>query len=443
MELIWASGLCERTRSKLLSRAPSEAGGAILCRTSGDGGNVRYFAMDFEPAGDEEMTESWETGLTVAPSFWVRLAKSARRRGLSILPIHTHPGCARPPRFSVRDTAGERVLQPVLERLTTRPSAAVVMGEHHERVGRFDEKGRRLEGTARPIGVGPRRSDQRSTQISEAFSRHILAFGEEGQRRIAALTAVVVGASGTGSHICEQLIRLGVGRLIVIDPDVVETVNLNRIVTAFADDALALRSKAAVVSEYARRVGTGTHVEAVAESLLDPQANTRLYDADVVFGCTDTLASRAVLNRFAVQNFVPYWDCGTEISSGTGLRAYGRVRVVLAGGACLHCMGTIDPHQLRAELLDPSAREREVSQGYIRDVVVAAPAVISVNAVVASLAATSFLRWAVGDEPIEGGEWVYRSYVGDVRRHAPRRNPDCPVCGVDARLGRAELGLGL
>ena len=443
MELIWASGLRERTRSELLSRAPSEAGGAILCRTSGDGGRARYLALDFEPARDDEMTESWETGLTVDPSFWVRLAKPARHRGMSILPIHTHPGCERPPRFSARDTAGERALQPVLERLTTRPSAAVVMGEHHERVGRFDEKGRRLEGTARSIGVGPRRSEQRGTPISEAFSRHVLAFGEEGQRRLAALTAVVVGASGTGSHICEQLIRLGVGRLIVIDPDVIETVNLNRIVTAFADDALALRSKAAVVAEYARRVGTGTHVEPVAQNLLDQPTSTRLSDADVLFGCTDTLASRAVLNRFAVQAFVPYWDCGTEISSGAGLRAYGRVRLVLAGGPCLHCMGTIDPQQLRAELLEPSARECEVSQGYIRDVAVVAPAVVSVNAVVASLATTSFVRWAVGDEPIEGGEWVYRSYAGDVRRHSAPRNPDCPVCGVDARLGRAELALRL
>jgi hypothetical protein len=110
----------------------------------------------------------------------------------------------------------------------------------------------------------------------------------------------------------------------------------------------------------------------------------------------------------------------------------------------LFCGGVINPDQLRIELLSPEARHEEMARGYIRDLNDAgAPAVVTLNGVVASLATTSFLRWAVGDKPIEPGAWVYRSYAGDVRREDVHRDPECPVCSRGARLGRADLEVKL
>jgi hypothetical protein len=103
----------------------------------------------------------------------------------------------------------------------------------------------------------------------------------------------------------------------------------------------------------------------------------------------------------------------------------------------------IDPEALRVELLDPAQRDLEIARGYIRGIPTDAPAVVSINAVVASLAVTSFLRWAVGEDPIDGGEWIFRSYAGDVRRQQAQRDPQCPVCSPAARLGRADLPVGL
>jgi molybdopterin/thiamine biosynthesis adenylyltransferase len=243
--------------------------------------------------------------------------------------------------------------------------------------------------------------------------------------------------------VCQQLFRLGVGEVIVVDPDVVERVNLNRIVTAFAHDAAGRQSKVEVAASYASQLGLGTRVVGIQDDVRKPRVHQQLSRVDAVFGCTDTIASRTILNRIAVQRFIPYFDCGTEISSGGDLRAYGRVRVVLAGGPCLVCAGVIDPEALRIELLNPDERANEIAQGYIRGDIDGAPAVVSLNGVVSSLAVTTFLRWAVGTNSIEGGAWIYRSYAGDVRREQISRDPDCPVCSVDARLGRTDLEVKL
>lgn len=440
MELVWASGLREEARHCLLVHAPHEYGGALLCRTATAADPERFLALGFELPHPEEIEESEMSGLTIAPTFWVRLAKPARKRGLSIVPIHTHPFTQGQPEFSRRDLAGEAALQPVLERLTGRPSAAVVMGEATETIGRFCNR-TRIEGAARSVGQGPLRTAELWDR--DIFDRHIRAFGEQGQARLRSLRVGVVGVSGTGSHVCEQLVRLGVGELVAVDPDAVEQVNLNRIVTATTDDAAQHRSKAQTIVSYAASSGTDSHVEPVVADLRHAGVAARLAALDALFGCTDTTISRAILNRLAVQQFIPYWDCGTEISSGSGLRAYGRMRVTLAGAACLYCMGVVDPEALRIDLLDPSQRELEVARGYIQGGGVPAPSVVSINAVVASLAVTSFLRWAVGQEPISGGEWIFRSYAGDVRCQQPPRDPNCPVCSVEARLGRADLPVDL
>jgi molybdopterin-synthase adenylyltransferase len=442
VELVWPAGMRSQVASELLAAAPGEAGGALLAYVDGDPNDPRFLVVDFRPATADDEVESSEFGLEIDPNFWVKLAKPARRRSQSILPIHTHPGDVRQPTFSGRDLHGEEALQPVLERLTGRPAAAVVMGEFRETVGRFGRDGVRLTGPSREVGIGPRQRAERPLE-DEAFARHVAAFGAEGQARLKALTVAVVGASGTGSHVCQQLFRLGVGTVVVVDPDVVERVNLNRVVTAFAEDALAKRPKVVVAENYASRLGLASNVLAIRGDVRDQAVHRHLETVDGIFGCTDTIASRAILNRVAVQRFIPYFDCGTEISAGGDLRAYGRLRVVLAGGPCLFCAGAIDPEGLRVELLKPEERALEAARGYIRDGVAGAPAVVSLNGVVASLAVTSFLRWAVGQSSIEGGSWIYRSYASDVRKESVARDPDCPVCSIGARLGRADLEVRL
>jgi molybdopterin-synthase adenylyltransferase len=445
MELIWAAGVRERLRRDLLSRIPHEHGGAILARFANDGTEPRVLAIEYSLPAEEEVDVTGVDALRIDPDFWARMGKQARRRKLSVLPVHTHPGARGEPRFSSTDTAGEQRLLPVLERMTGYPTGAVVVGSEAESFGFWTNPNTRETFRCRDIGSAPVRTKRRTAKIPSIFSRNVLAFGEHGQALLASLRVGVVGASGTGSHICDQLIRLGIGTLVVVDPDEVEDVNLNRIVTASRWDARRRRNKAKLVARHAHKTTRATEVRAISRDVRNMETAHELFDVDALFCCTDTISSRAVLNRIAVQRFIPLWDCGTEISTADAnrIRAFASVRFVLPGSACLVCMGVIDPEQLRVELMPTPERERDTALGYIRGEEIIAPAVVSLNGVAASLTLMRFLEWAVGQPATESAQWIYRSYAGDVRTVAVTRNPDCPVCGVDGRLGRADLEVRL
>ena len=444
MELIWPVGLRDEVRTRLLSAAPLEHGGAILATRDDIGRGSRWLALSLELPDSAEINVEGPAPLEIDPRFWARVAKRATRHHCAVMPVHTHPFQGGRPTFSSTDRRGELRLLPFLERATGRPSAAVVVGQEYEAVGAWAPRQERVLGSCRDIRVGPDDGDS-SSQIEpdERFERQVRAFGPEGQRRISQLSVGVVGASGTGSHVCQQLIRLGVGEIVVVDHDTVETINLNRIVTAWAQDAADGRKKVATIESYARLVGN-TRVRALAANVLDASIADQLRSVDALFACTDNLASRAVLNRIAIQHFIPLWDCGTEISPGSGsLRAFARMRVVMAGAPCLYCMGVIDPEGLRQELLPESDRTREESLGYIARRGFPAPSVVSINGIAASVVVTSFLKWAVGHEPIQLGQWTYRVAQDDLRRQAVDKLADCPVCSASARLGRADLPVTL
>ena len=445
MELVWAAGLQERLRHDLLSRAPHEHGGAVLARFARDGAEPRVLALDYSLPVQNEVDVSGVDALRIDPDFWARVSKQARRRKLSVLPVHTHPGTRGQPRFSPTDTAGEQRLLPVLERMTGFPTGAVVVGSESESFGFWTDSNKRETSRCRDIGTAPVRARRRMVTIPPMFSRNVLAFGEHGQELLASLRVGVVGASGTGSYVCDQLIRLGVGTLVVVDPDHVEDVNLNRIVTASRWDARRKRNKAKLIARRAQKTTRATEVHALSRDVRDPETSRELFGVDALFSCTDNVSSRAVLNRIAVQRFIPLWDCGTEISTAQSnrLRAFASVRFVLPGSACLVCMGVIDPEQLRIELMPSTERERDRALGYIRGEEIVAPAVVSLNGVAASLTVMRFLEWAVGQPATESAQWVYRSFAGDVRAVAVQRNLDCPVCGVDGRLGRVDLDIRL
>lgn len=232
----------------------------------------------------------------------------------------------------------------------------------------------------------------------EAFSiRHAQAFGKGTTALLRSLSAAIVGCSGTGSIVAEQLSRLGIGRLVLVDPDFVEEKNLNRILNSGKEDAYLSRPKVHVLASAIARMGLGQEVVPVHENLVAPKAVSAVAECDVVFGCMDGAEGRHLLNRLATFYCLPYFDVGVRLEadgSGGVSTVAGCVHYLQPGRSSLLSRGVYDLEQVRAEGMSRTNRglyERHRKEGYIRGVDEDRPAVITVNMFFASLVVNDFL----------------------------------------------------
>lgn len=139
----------------------------------------------------------------------------------------------------------------------------------------------------------------------DRYARQIIlpAFGGAGQAKLKAAHVAVIGAGGIGCPAITYLAAAGVGRLTIIDEDVVELSNLQR-QPLFTDADIGTR-KADVAADAARRINP--HVEAVAVSkrLDEANASTLLTNADLILDGCDNFVTRLAVNRAAVALQIP------------------------------------------------------------------------------------------------------------------------------------------
>jgi hypothetical protein len=103
-------------------------------------------------------------------------------------------------------------------------------------------------------------ADNGDFALPEFVRRHAQAFGSGTVQLLRRLRIAVIGCSGTGSPVIEQLVRLGIGRLVLVDMDRVEWKNRNRIYLTTAADANLARYKVEVLAEPIGRIGLATQV---------------------------------------------------------------------------------------------------------------------------------------------------------------------------------------
>jgi molybdopterin/thiamine biosynthesis adenylyltransferase len=395
------------------------------------------FLRDWSPLAEDDYLVQLGCHLEVSGTVWARAAKRARRSHEAVVIFHSHPTDPERPAFSTSDDYGEELVVPKLQARAAVPVAAAVLAPGGERA-RLHLPGTRaaLETTIERVGepVG------RATVVAdERFDRQARALTKEGQATIAALSVAVVGAGGLGSHVVQQLLHLGVGELLVVDPDTVAVSNLSRLVGAGARDARRGRPKVKLARRLGRRLGSSTRLSVVQGSITDAEVGRRLLDHDVVVGCTDNQWSRTVLNQLAYQYFVPVLDLGVELQPGGAMG--GRVSWLAPGSACLWCAGILDPDRVRAEQLPPELAEAERGRGYITGIDEPAPAVVSINGVIASVAVTELLaRWTgFAGSSSRADLLLYRLGDGSLRRISPQRSAECPTCGRDGLAGAGDL----
>jgi hypothetical protein len=215
-----------------------------------------------------------------------------------------------------------------------------------------------------------------------------IAFTSGMTAEVGRLSALVIGASGTGSITGEQLARLGFGRIVAIDFDRIELKNLNRILNTTLADANTKRMKVEVFAEaVAAHRGEGVAVP-VAASIATREAVLAAAQCDVAFCCVDTLEARHIADLIAATFLLPLFDVGVVIPVRKKGGAFaiadvcGRIDYVQPGGSTLQDRGIYTPESLRGEYLQrvaPEAHQQELEAGYLKGLIEQAPAVITLN----------------------------------------------------------------
>lgn len=232
---------------------------------------------------------------------------------------------------------------------------------------------------------------------SELFERTMQAFGRGTTHYLSNLTVGIAGVSGTGSIVAEQLLRLGVKRLVLVDDDIVEVRNLGRILNSTVKDAEDGTNKAIMMKRVCEAIGLPTEVVAAPTVISASQTLHWLSQCDLLFGCLDSADGRMQLNYISTFYTIPYIDLGVSLSSPHGqiTEVSGAIRYVLPGGASLRSMHAYSDERLTSDSLrrnDPVAYRARLDEKYIAGAKEGSPAVISVNMLVAALGVQELLN---------------------------------------------------
>lgn len=328
------------------------------------------------------------------------LFQKAANKSMAVLKIHSHPQGYTD--FSETDDFSDSQLFESIHGWCDdgRPHASAVMLPNGEIFGRIIDSNGDFHRISRVAVAGDdiKFFDTKpATDFDAAQLRTMQAFGDKTTRLLKSLSVAVVGCSGTGSWVIEQLARLGVGELVLVDPDLIETKNLNRIVGSRAQDATEKRLKVDALREYVCAMGTGVKVTTLGETTYFESVARQVAGCDIAFGCMDSVEGRDRLNRIATFYSIPYFDLGVRLDAdGMGgiSNACGNVNYLIPDGSSLLSRGCYSAESLRNEVLrrtNPEQYQGLLDEGYIKGVKVESPAVVSINGFCATMAVNEML----------------------------------------------------
>jgi molybdopterin/thiamine biosynthesis adenylyltransferase/proteasome lid subunit RPN8/RPN11 len=425
-----------------------ESAGVLIAGRAQDANELTLLARQMLWASEDSYELRKPDALNVTSPGYVPFLKRAADEGSIALFVHTHPNARpRPSKWDrevddqLREVFKQRTRQDIYGSIVVGGSeqaprlyGEIETGGHVEPFNKIRIVGRRVR-ILRPYGG----EGETTSLTEETFDRQIRAFGREGQQALQQLHVGVVGAGGTGSSVCEQLIRLGVGTITVADDDVVDASNLSRLYGANRGDIG--RPKVDVVARSAQSIGLGTAVVPINGRLTAEDVAVAFRHCDVLFGCTDDNAGRLVLSRLAYWYLIPVFDVAFRITSSddriTGL--YGRVSTLLPETACLLCRRQVNRDAARAEVLPPEERARLEVEGYVAGLEEPNPAVVSFTTLVAALGVSQMLERLIGfgaDQPPT--ELIVRLQDHKLSGTSPTGNQG-HYCADPSVLGRGDV----
>lgn len=441
-----------------------EHGAVVLAGVAHTANGIRLIAREVLLARDRVDYVAGQRGYRMLTADFVHAAVDrAAEEHLAYIAVHCHGGTTSVALSDDDRQSQQRGYPAILDILNGSPVAGAVFASKACAAdvwfpGRTRDSLDRVvvSGAARLV-LTPSHAPRNRTTAGR-YERQALLFGAAGQDILRHATVVVAGLGGVGSILVELLARLGVGHLILIDDDIVEASNLPRLLGSVRRDAMVwltdekrpawvrrrgralASSKVRVATRAARRANPDCQVIGIRGDVADADVARRLTHADYLFLAADTFRARLVCNAIAFQYGIPGVQLGAKVrvrpADGSVTDVYSVVRPFGPEQGCLWCNDLIPPARLAEEAV---SSEQRAAQKYVEDDEVAAPSVISLNAVAAAHAVNDFLMHLVGLRTEPDVDYLrFLPLTGDIEATTPRRNPGCTECGDDTRSRRAR-----
>ena len=270
------------------------------------------------------------------------------------------------------------------------------------------------------------------------FNRSASVLGLDVMRTIMHSQVIsIVGVGGLGSIVAEHLIHMGFHELHLIDPDVLEISNLNRIVGAYYADAQQKRYKVDVVKRHVTSINPKATVTAHIKDVHDTEIESILALSDWIVVATDNHSSRQRVQELSIQYFVPLLSVGVNITTKDNAieDMSGEVITARVGDyLCLSCLHRIHPIKVASERHpDIGIREALVKRGYVTGQDVKEPAVKTLNTFVATMAVEELINQYTEMRrhvPVLVYENNGAMSIYEDRESVQSRNKHCFVCNV-------------
>ena len=329
-------------------------------------GRRRTTALIRQPLAPDD-GDRWVHGnVTVTAEYILRGAETAHAQQCGLVLLHSHPGGRGWQAMSGPDRDTEASYANLVREITGLPLVGMTLA------------GRDRSWSARHWnrGVGPHVAPTECTNVrviddrltitwndgvdpapatNPRQTRTVTAWGEAAQADLVRRRVLVIGAGSVGLDVTLRLAASGLVHITIMDFDLVEEHNLDRLVGATRRDALLRRTKVHVARREAFRNATAAHphIRITDLSICEPAGLLEALDHDVIFCCVDRPWPRAVLNGLAYSDLVPVIDGGIAIDThadGTMRNATWRSHILRPGRPCLTCTRQLDMGQVALDI---------------------------------------------------------------------------------------------
>ncbi|MGW1810812.1 ThiF family adenylyltransferase [Streptomyces sp. NPDC001393] len=428
--------------SQHLFRDKEEHGAVILAGRADGPRGPRLLARELLVARDDEDYGPGERGhRALSPTFVRDAIIRARDEQLSYLAVHCHFGLDRV-QFSRVDLASHERGYATLRQISGQAVGGLVVTPHAAAGDLWLPDGSRtsLSETVVPTGnmLRLRPSPASPAASDPVWDRQARLLGDHGQETLARLRVAVVGLGGVGSILVEELARLGVGQLILIDSETVDATNLPRLLAAERTDIG--KPKTDLAARNASRANPQIRLTKIPRRVENPEALRELVLCDWIFLAADSHSARHWVNAVIHEFLIPATQVGVKIPisrDGSIGQIHTATRLIAPGIGCMWCNGLIDPTELAIEM-HPEA-EREQAR-YVLGV--PAPSVMPFNTLAVGEAVTHFLLASAGLHETDDdlGSVIHRPRTRERHLQDPRQNARCRWCTSTGNLGRGANG---